>query len=285
MLLRAGGSLGGAAATTCRRIMTRVPAVEQGCGTQPARRQAETQCASSSSWPGTPACVPAELRPLAGGTLVAAEVLFDAPDLSRKVVIIDRGSRCRGVVARARQSHQPSQRHRQVTQVCRPQRSAADGSDAAIPVLNARTQRGAAFSAPAWHGAMLRFASGNTDVQPGDALLTGRRRRRLPPGCRSRVSVVDRRVDSKSFARMGLQPGARPTPLRHVLVLEPFGDAVAAPRPPAEGGVRWRAGRRRALTTACPGSEPRDHAGLDQLLTPGLNSSSGRRCSPRSRST
>jgi rod shape-determining protein MreC len=114
--------------------------------------------------------------------------------------------------------------------------------DAAIPVLNTRTQqRSAAFGgvALASGGAMeLRFLSGNADVKPGDTLVTSGLDGVYPPGLPvARVSSVERRAES-GFARILLEPAARADSVRHVLVLEPVGlqlPAPPAPEPVAPG--------------------------------------------------
>lgn len=106
--------------------------------------------------------------------------------------------------------------------------------DAAIPVLNLRTQqRSAAFGGlSAAGGAVmeLRFMSGNADVQAGDLLHTSGVDGVYPPGVPvATVVSVDRRVDS-SFARVLLAPAAPADGVRHVLVLEPL--AVQMPERP-----------------------------------------------------
>jgi rod shape-determining protein MreC len=56
-----------------------------------------------------------------------------------------------------------------------------------------------------------------------------------PPGLAvARVTSVDRRTDS-TFARVLLEPTARPDGVRHVLVLEPVG-LQQPPRPAPEPG-------------------------------------------------
>ncbi|MEO7055965.1 MAG: rod shape-determining protein MreC, partial [Caldimonas sp.] len=107
--------------------------------------------------------------------------------------------------------------------------------DAAIPVLNSRTQvRSAAFGgAAASQGQLeMRFMAGNADVQVGDVLTTSGVDGVYPPGLKvARVSAVDRKVDS-GFARILLTPVASADGVRHVLVLEPTG-AQMPPRPQA----------------------------------------------------
>ena len=105
--------------------------------------------------------------------------------------------------------------------------------DAAIPVLNTRTQqRAAAFGAGGGGvGNMeLRFTSANADVKVGDVLHTSGLDGVYPPGLPvARVTSVERRVES-GFARIVLKPEGNPDGVRHVLVLEPMA-AQLPPRP------------------------------------------------------
>ena len=115
--------------------------------------------------------------------------------------------------------------------------------DAAIPVLNSRTQvRSAAFGSDSVVGGVMemRFMAGNADVQVGDALTTSGVDGIYPPGLPvAKVASVDRKVDS-GFARIVLAPIAQPDGVRHVLVLEPVGlQLPARPEPlPADGPKR-----------------------------------------------
>jgi rod shape-determining protein MreC len=119
--------------------------------------------------------------------------------------------------------------------------------DAAIPVINARTQqRSAAFGGAVGGTMELRFMSGNADVQPGDSLVTSGLDGVYPAGLPvASVLSVDRRVDS-GFARVLLKPAAPSDAIRHVLVLEPLAvqlpprPAPAEPERPVKGS---RAGR------------------------------------------
>jgi rod shape-determining protein MreC len=105
--------------------------------------------------------------------------------------------------------------------------------DAAIPVLNMRTQqRGAAFGGAAGGAGMeLRYTSANADVQVGDLLQTSGLDGVYPPGLPvARVASVERRVET-GFARIVLKPEASPDGVRHVLVLDPL--ALQQPERPA----------------------------------------------------
>ena len=112
--------------------------------------------------------------------------------------------------------------------------------DAAIPVLNTRTQaRSAAFGSAAvvGGGMEMRFMAGNADVQPGDTVTTSGVDGVYPPGLPvAKVVSVDRKLDS-GFARIVLAPIAHPDGVRHVMVIEPIGlQMPARPEPPAEDG-------------------------------------------------
>ena len=175
-----------------------------------------------------------ELRPALAVRSLSAEVLYDAPDPYSRKVVIDRGSAggvllgapvidARGVLGQVTRVYPLSAEVTLLTD-----------KDAAIPVLNARTQtRGAAFGVTGGAGMELRFMAGNADVQVGDLLTTSGVDGIYPPGLPvARVSQVDRRVET-SFARISLQPVASPDSVRQVLVLEPVGLQLPA-RPEAE---------------------------------------------------
>lgn len=176
------------------------------------------------------------LQPALGVRSVAAEVLYDAPDIYSRKVIIDRGSR-NGVLPGAPVIDAKGVLG-QVTRVypLNAEVTLLTDKDAAIPVLNERTQvRGAAYGRPGGAGMELRFMAGNADVQVGDLLTTSGVDGVYPPGLPvARVSEVDRRVET-SFARIGLQPVASPDGVRQVLVLEPIGVQLPPrPEPAAE---------------------------------------------------
>jgi rod shape-determining protein MreC len=121
--------------------------------------------------------------------------------------------------------------------------------EAAIPVLNPRTQqRSAAFGSGDGDLMELRFMAGNADVQPGDLLITSGVDGVYPPGLSvATVAKVDRKVDS-GFARISLQANARADGVRHVLVLDPLATQMP-PRPETDVAAtnkpaRQRGGRR-----------------------------------------
>jgi len=178
-----------------------------------------------------------ELRGALKVRSLTAEVLYDAPDPYSRKVIIDRGNRDGLVVA------SPVINEVGVLgQVTRVYPYSAEvtlltDKEAAIPVLNARTQaRSAAFGNSAGAGLELRFMAGNADVQVGDLLSTSGVDGIYPAGVPvAKVVSVDRRVDT-GFARIALAPLAEPDSVRHVLVLEPTGIQMP-PRPEPEPEV------------------------------------------------
>lgn len=172
-----------------------------------------------------------ELRPALTVRSVAAEVLFEATDPYSRKVVIDRGA-AGGVVLGAPVINEQGVLG-QVTRVypLNAEVTLLTDKDAAIPVLNARTQvRSAAFGLPGGGGMELRFMAGNADVQVGDPLMTSGVDGIYPPGLPvAVVSQVDRRIET-SFARIALRPVASPDSVRQVLVLEPVGLQLP-PRP------------------------------------------------------
>jgi rod shape-determining protein MreC len=178
-----------------------------------------------------------ELRPAIQTRSVAAEVMYEATDPFSRKLFIDRGQ-TQGVVTGAPVINDAGV----LGQVTRVYPLTAEvtllvDKDAAIPVLNTRTQqRSAAFGGTqrAGGGAMeLRFMSGNADVKPGDTLVTSGIDGVYPPGLAvATVASVDRRTDS-TFARVLLDPSAKADAVRHVLVLEPVG-LQQPPRPAPE---------------------------------------------------
>ncbi len=164
----------------------------------------------------------------------AAQVLYDATDPYSRKVIIDRGATSN--IALASPVINEAGVLGQVTRVypLSAEVTLLTDKDAAIPVLNTRTQaRSAAFgyaSAIGNDALELRFMAGNADVQVGDTLTTSGVDGVYPPGVPvAKVVSVERKVDS-GFARILLAPTASPDGVRHVLVLEPVG-AQLPPRP------------------------------------------------------
>lgn len=165
-----------------------------------------------------------DLQPALQVRSIAAEVLYEAGDPYSRKLFINRGGRA-GVVAGAPVINEAGVLG-QVTEVY-PLSAVVTllvDRDAAIPVLNTRSQqRGAAFGGVEGGAAMeLRFMAGNADVQVGDLLATSGVDGVYPPGLMvARVTQVDRRSDA-GFARIVLVPTAAMDNLRHLLVLEPL---------------------------------------------------------------
>jgi rod shape-determining protein MreC len=171
------------------------------------------------------------LRPALQVRSIAAEVLYEAADPFSRKLFIDRGT-THGVVLGAPvvvadgvlgQVTRAFPLSAQVTLLI--------DKDAAIPVLNARTQaRNAAFGGTGGNALELRYVAANADVQVGDEFTTSGVDGVYPPGLSvARVMAVERRAES-GFARILLAPSASAEGVRHVLVLEP----LALQLPPRE---------------------------------------------------
>ncbi|MBL8320213.1 MAG: rod shape-determining protein MreC [Burkholderiaceae bacterium] len=188
-----------------------------------------------------------ELRPSLQVKGRAAEVLYEATDPYSRKLFIDSGA-TQGVALGSPVINDAGVLG-QVTRVypLSSEVTLLTDKDAAIPVLNARTQqRSAAFGGLTgeFEGMELRFLAGNADVQPGDLLTTSGVDGVYPPGLPvAKVVKVDRKVDS-GFARVALQPLAQADGVRHVLVLEPIGSQM--PARPAPEPETPRAGRSKA---------------------------------------
>jgi len=172
------------------------------------------------------------LAPALEARSTAAELLYEAGDPYSRKVFINRGA-SQGIVLGAPAINE-SGVVGQVTEVY-PLSAVVTlliDRDAAIPVLNTRSQqRGAAFGgAEGGSGMELRFMAGNADVQVGDVLTTSGVDGVYPPGLPvAKVERVDRRSDA-GFARILLTPSAGMDNLRHLLVLQPL-TAQMPPRP------------------------------------------------------
>ncbi|MBK6863915.1 MAG: rod shape-determining protein MreC [Ideonella sp.] len=175
-----------------------------------------------------------ELRPALTVRSIAADVLYEASDPYSRKVVIDRGG-AGGVVLGAPVINEQGVLG-QVTRVypLSAEVSLLTDKDAAIPVLNPRTQvRSVAYGLAGGAGMELRFMAGNADVQVGDLLTTSGVDAVYPPGLPvAKVTQVDRRIET-SFARIVLQPVAAPDGVRQVLVLEPIGVQLPPPPEPA----------------------------------------------------
>ena len=172
-----------------------------------------------------------DLRPALQVRSLAAEVLYEAADPFSRKLYIDRGS-THGVALGAPVMDADGVLG-QVTRIfpLSAQVTLLIDKDAAIPVLNARTQaRSAAFGGAGGDAMELRFMTANADVQVGDELTTSGVDGVYPPGLPvARITAVERRAES-GFARILLAPRATADGVRHVLVLEP----MALQMPPRE---------------------------------------------------
>ncbi len=174
------------------------------------------------------------LRPALAVRSQPAEVLYEAADPYSRKVFIDRGGAASvalgaPVIDAAGVLGQVTRVYPRISEV-----TLLADKDAAIPVLNTRTQqRGAAFGGFAG-GMELRFTSANADIQVGDSLTTSGLDGVYPPGLAvARVTSVERRV-ATGFARVLLAPAADPDGVRQVLVLEPVAAQLPARPPTAE---------------------------------------------------
>ena len=203
------------------------------------------------------------LQPALQVRAVAAELLYEAGDPYSRKIFINRGTN-QGVLAGAPVINEAGVLG-QVTAVY-PLSAVVTlltDRDAAIPVLNTRTQqRGAAFGGAEGGTALeLRFMAANADVQQGDTLTTSGVDGVYPPGLPvARVVRVERRSDA-GFARIVLAPTAPMDNLRHLLVLEPL--ALQMPPRPAEPAASVASAARggaRASATGRPGLPAADGA-------------------------
>jgi rod shape-determining protein MreC len=186
-----------------------------------------------------------ELRPGLSVRSQAAELLYEAADPYSRKVILDRGVTHNvvlgsPVVNESGVLGQVTRVYLQSSEV-----TLLTDRDAAIPVLNSRTQvRSAAFGGGTGGVGLLemRFMAGNADVQIGDILTTSGVDGVYPPGLKvASVAKIDRKIDS-GFARIVLMPAAQSDGVRHVLVLEPTG-ARLPPRPQAAASESASASR------------------------------------------
>ena len=210
-------------------------AAEQSARSELARLSERAQRAEQLSQENARLRALLELRPTLDVRSQPAEVLYEAADPYSRKVIIDRGVTQNvvlgsPVVNEAGVLGQVTRVYLQSSEV-----TLLTDRDAAIPVLNSRTQvRSAAFGGGSGGVGLLemRFMAGNADVQVGDILTTSGVDGVYPPGLKvASVAKIDRKIDS-GFARIVLMPAALSDGVRHVLVLEPTG-ARLPPRPQA----------------------------------------------------
>jgi rod shape-determining protein MreC len=165
-----------------------------------------------------------ELKPGLTVRSQAAEVMYEAADPFSRKLYIDRGT-AQGLLPGAPVITEAGVIG-QVTRVypLSSEVTLLTDRDAAIPLLNTRTQqRAAAFGGLAQGSLMeLRFIAANADVKEGDLLTTSGVDGVYPPGLPvARIKSVERLAEG-GFARIALAPVAAVDNVRHVLVLEPL---------------------------------------------------------------
>lgn len=176
-----------------------------------------------------------ELRPALAIASQSAEVLYEAADPYSRKLLIDRGG-ANGIVQGAPVVNEQGLLG-QVTRVypLTAEVTLLTDRDAAVPVMNTRTQQRSAAAGGAGGGANpgmeLRYMAGNADVQVDDTLVTSGLDGIFPAGLAvARVVSVERRAGVGGFARILLQPAAAVDGARHVLVLQPPASQLP-PRP------------------------------------------------------
>jgi rod shape-determining protein MreC len=175
-----------------------------------------------------------ELKPGLTVKSIAAEVMYEAADPFSRKFYINRGL-AQGLVP----SSPVITEGGVIGQVTRVYPLSSEVTlltdrDAAIPLLNTRTQlRAAAFGGVAQGSALeLRFVSANTDVKVGDVLHTSGVDGVYPPGLPvATVTLVEKQADG-GFTRVVLAPLAAVDRVRHVLVLEPLKNQLPPPPVP-----------------------------------------------------
>jgi rod shape-determining protein MreC len=233
--------------------LSRAIAAEQAARGELARQSERAQRADQLERENARLRALLDLRPTLAVRSQAAEILYEAADPYSRKVIIDRGVTHNvvpgsPVINEAGVLGQVTRVYLQSSEV-----TLLTDRDAAIPVLNSRTQaRSAAFGGAGGGIGLLemRFMAGNADVQVGDLLTTSGVDGVYPPGLRvASVAKIDRKIDT-GFARIVLAPTASPDGVRHVLVLEPTGvrlpprpqtaasDAAGAASKPGKKGAR-----------------------------------------------
>ena len=183
-----------------------------------------------------------DLRPALQVKSTSAQVMYEAADPFSRKLFIDRGA-THGLVLGAPVINEAGV----LGQVTRLYPLTAlvtllSDRDAAIPVLNTRTQQRSSAIGGVEGGMELRFMAGNADVRVEDKLVTSGIDGVYPPGLAvGQVARVERRTDA-GFARILVSPVVRLDGVRHLLVLEPLG--VQMPAPPAPEAAASVPGKR-----------------------------------------
>ena len=196
-----------------------------------------------------------ELAPALNVRSQAAEVQYEAADPYSRKLFINRGA-AQGLVVGSPVVNETGV----LGQVTRLYPLSAEvtlltDKDAAIPIINTRTQqRGAAYGGLAKGSVMeLRFVAANADVRVGDVLHTSGVDGVYPAGLAvATVTQVERQAEG-GFARVLLAPAAMADGVRHVLVLEPLSVQMPArPAPEPESVAKPSAKSRKAAAGAAP---------------------------------
>jgi len=196
-----------------------------------------------------------ELAPALNVRSQAAEVQYEAADPYSRKLFINRGA-AQGLVVGSPVVNDTGV----LGQVTRLYPLSAEvtlltDKDAAIPIINSRTQqRGAAYGGLAKGSAMeLRFVAANADVRVGDVLHTSGVDGVYPAGLAvATVTQVERQAEG-GFARVLLAPTAMADGVRHVLVLEPLSVQMPVrPAPEPESAAKPSAKSRKAAAGAAP---------------------------------
>jgi rod shape-determining protein MreC len=175
-----------------------------------------------------------ELKPALAVKSIAAEVMYEAADPFSRKVYIDRGLAQGlalgspvitegGVIGQVTRVYPLSSEVTLLTD-----------RDAAIPLINTRTQlRAAAFGGVRQGTALeLRFVADKTDVQVGDVMHTSGVDGIYPAGLPvATVTLVERQSDG-GFTKVELAPLVPVDRVRHVLVLEPLKNQLPPPPEP-----------------------------------------------------
>lgn len=188
-----------------------------------------------------------ELRPSLTTRSISAQVMYQAADPFSHKLVVDRGA-THGVALGAPVINDAGVLG-QVTRLypLTSEVTLLSDRDAAIPVLNLRSQQRSAAFGGTDDGMELRFVAGNADVKVGDALVTTGIDGVYPPGLKvGQVSRVERRAET-GFARILVTPAAPLDGVRHVLLLEPEGlppTRSAEPEPEASRPAKGKAAPR-----------------------------------------